>query len=436
MSVQIIQGGQYGSEAKGAVAAYLALHDRIDIAVRTGATNAGHTVFHNGHKVVMQQLPSGWVNPSTKLVIGAGALIDPEILRCEIREVSEVTGADIRERLVVDPRAFLHWSHYAKRSSESGRHTKIGATGKGCSEALIARLRLRGVENHTIGEHAQRLGLEINFLDTERYLNRAIDQGARVQLEGTQGQLLDLYLGPYPYTTHKQTGPGQWMLECGLSPRLATDIVMVVRTFPIRVAGNSGPLPQETSWPDLARSINEKLLRVALPGAEPPTIVPEWAILKFEEKVREVAASGEFRLPPGSDGLDQHLWLRDVRERYLDTLSNLNARAFSELAQEDSEAYDNLTGFFEMTTVTKKLRRVAALDLEELRRSARQIRPHRVVVTFMNYLFPERWGTNIEAPAEGAEHLVLSSIEAACGAPVELINRGPLPEHFARVDTR
>lgn len=415
--IQITQGGLYGSEAKGAIAAYLAVRDNIDYCVRTGATNAGHTAYYGATPVVLQQLPVGFVNKNARLVLGAGALIDLDILQRECEKISALTGHDVRERLSIDYRAFIHRAVHRDRSTSAGRHRLIGATGKGCSEALIDRVRLRGVENWTVSEQRktdERLS-GFKICDTELLLNNAYDAGAKIQLEGTQGQLLDLYLGPYPYTTHKQTGPAQWMLECGLSPSLPTDIVMVVRTYPIRVAGNSGPMPEEISWPILAREIN----------ANSP-IVKEAAIAAFEEAVRK--AAHKYMVPPGSDGLDQHLWSPSDRLHCRTALSDLNQTAIDSL---DAATVAELRKLFEITTVTKKLRRVARLDMKELARSARQMRPDRVAVTFMNYEFPGRWATS--DTVNDKERAYLALIGTATRSVVTLINRGPAPVHTVEV---
>lgn len=429
--VQIVVGGQWGSEAKGSVAAHLVIKDQIDIAVRTGATNAGHTAWYNGRPVVMQQLPVGFIRPETVLVLGPGALIDVDILRRECALIEEVTGEmNVRKRLLIDHRAYIHRTVHHDRSVSSNRHHLMGATGKGCSEALVDRVKLRGVEDWTVGKHPE-LFEGYNVTDTEKFLNESWDKGAAIQLEGTQGQLLDLYLGPYPYTTHKQTGPAQWMLECGLSPALPTDIVMVVRTFPIRVAGNSGPMPQEISWPMLAREINHKRDQQ---GYGP--IVDEAAIQEFEEAVRWAVSSAsleshpQIHVPTGSDGLDQHEWPAVHRVQYRAALSELHKVALASL---DERTIRELRNLFEMTTVTKKLRRIARLDHGELARAARQIRPHRVAVTFLNYAFPDKWFTN-HAAIYGDEGAYLNQIQESCGAPVFLANRGPAPEHFIEIE--
>jgi adenylosuccinate synthase len=423
--IQIIQGGQTGSEAKGSIAAHLALRDKVDFAVRTGATNAGHSVVYGGEKVALQQLPVGFVNESATLVLGAGALVDLDILQREIELLSRLTGTDIRSRLFVDSRAYIHRHEHKARSAGSDRHYMIGATGKGCSEALIDRIRLRGLEDWTIGhwrDTDERLR-GINVIDTELMLNRAYDQGALIQLEGTQGQLLDLYLGPYPYTTHKQTGPAQWLLEAGLSPNLNTEIVMVIRTYPIRVAGNSGPLPLETSWPTLGRQINAKR---AYHKLDP--IVSEAAIAQFERAVRDVTNSRIYPVPASATGLDQHVWTVSDRAMYRAALSEINKAAIASLPP---ETVTDLRALFELTTVTKKLRRVSELDAAGLATAARQIRPTWVALTFLNYVWPQHWYTS--DPLTSDERLYVASVSSVCAAPVRLANRGPASAHIIDV---
>jgi adenylosuccinate synthase len=417
--VQIVVGGGWGSEAKGAIAAYLALKDEVDIGVRTGATNAGHTAYYDGTPVVMQQLPVSFVNPNTSLVLGAGALIDVDILNREVELINRLTGRDVRERLTIDYRAYIHRTAHHDRATAANRHHLMGATGKGCSEALIDRVRLRGLDDWTVG-HNPELFQGYQIADTEQLLNYAWDEGAKIQLEGTQGQLLDLYLGPYPYTTHKQTGPAQWMSEAGLSPALPTDVVMVIRTYPIRVAGNSGPMPLEISWPILAREINDKR---TMAGLAP--IVSEYAIAEFENAVRRASVS--FDIPTGSDGLDQHEWSDRMYHRA--ALSELNKAALLLLPD---EVRAELLNLFEMTTVTKKLRRVARLGDESLLAAARQIRPHRVALTFMNYAFPERWFTS-DPVTDETELTYIRFVSELCKSPVFAVSRGPANHHIVEV---
>lgn len=252
----IVQGGQYGSEAKGLITQKLTLLRQADVAIRTSTVNAGHTIWHKGRQYKMQQLPVSWVRPECKLIIGPGAFISPEILQREIDWVNEaMPEADVRDRLFIDYRCGLHLPYHTHLAKEADRTSKMGATGKGCSEAVMAKIRDRGKGLTTLFTdwlaHVDYIkGLRI--VDTVAIVNEEWDHGRQLIIEGTQGTFLDLHIGPWPYTTHKQTQAASWMAEAGLSCTLPTELWLVMRTYPIRVAGNSGPLPGEITWAELA----------------------------------------------------------------------------------------------------------------------------------------------------------------------------------------
>src|ERR1700730_6357809 len=85
-------------------------------------------------------------------------------------------------------------------------------------------------------------------------MHEGVRRGAQVIVEGTQGFGLSLLHSPYyPYVTSRDTTAAAALSEAGLSPIDVDRIVLVLRAFPIRVSGNSGPLPQETSWAEISR---------------------------------------------------------------------------------------------------------------------------------------------------------------------------------------
>src|SRR5579864_4691205 len=89
MSLWVVVGGQYGSEGKGKISAFITKQKNIDICVRCGGPNSGHSfVDESGRNIVLRQLPTGFVNPSTRLLIPAGALIDLAVLGEEIESLS------------------------------------------------------------------------------------------------------------------------------------------------------------------------------------------------------------------------------------------------------------------------------------------------------------------------------------------------------------
>jgi adenylosuccinate synthase len=294
MSVTALVGAQYGSEGKGAIAATLA--EKFDIHVRTGGPNAGHTYYIDAPKfattgtgpgpespmertkVVARQVPVGAKDPRAFLYIGPGGMLDIDLLLQEVQDL-EAVGINVRNRLSVDSRAIV--IHPVRHHQEEGgihgsAHEKIGSTGEGVGLARMAHLNRGSLVSPDIAwakaEHAsdyeERLNeAGIQVYHTTRILYEAIDAGADVLLEGTQGSGLSSVTGPWPYCTSADTNAGQLCVDAGISPRWLRDVILVARTFPIRVAGTSGPLEDEITWEDLGvepetTTVTKKVRRV------------------------------------------------------------------------------------------------------------------------------------------------------------------------------
>jgi adenylosuccinate synthase len=439
-----VQGAQWGSEAKGAVAAALCVQRNIDIAVRTGAINAGHTVVYNGKRYAMQQLPTGWINPDTALVIGPGAYIHPDTLWHEVALVDQaMPDQKVRSRLFIDHRCGYHAPAAESASKVANRHHLIGATGKGCSEAIVSKIRDRNNGAMLFSESDQgKLWRSQGgrFIDTVKFLNNNIDSGMKVLIEGTQGTLLDLHLGPYPFTTSRMTTAANWIAEAGLAPGLKYETVLVARTYPIRVAGNSGPMDDEIEWVELARTINAKLL-----AAGRPPLVLESALIAFEMAMVSAAdaatRSDRYRTPTHGDNRNYitqlSRWDDTTRQVYRVAASELHRDALMSLPPDTVTELRNL---FEMTTVTKKLRRLAKLSLSDLRFSVMVNRPDWICITFMDYVEPTLANTNntiamdISAAVRATQYC--RDIESATRVPVKAFTTGPNVEHMVGVDTR
>lgn len=241
--VTIVIGGQFGSEAKGKVIAFLA--DEFDMAVRTGSPNAGHTVFKDGEIYRLQQIPATFVNKKCVLYIGAGALINPDILR------KEAEHTNTKERLFIDPQAGIIEEKHLLQEGELVQ--KIGSTGKGCGAALADRIWRKDFKL------AKDVLKDFQMANVVEILNQGIDEGKNVLVEGTQGFGLSLYHGIYPFVTSRDTNASNFLAEAGISPLLASEIILVIRTYPIRVAGNSGPLPNEITWKELSSRIGKEV---------------------------------------------------------------------------------------------------------------------------------------------------------------------------------
>jgi adenylosuccinate synthase len=240
MPVTIVVGGQYGSEGKGKVVALTATRSRAPWVVRCGGPNSGHTTRVNGYECVLRQLPSAIDHSEATFCIAAGGVIDEDLL------VEEIKFCGLpRERVIVDANAVL-LDDFDRRAEASLVGT-IGSTGSGNGNALSRRLlRSQGVR---LAATSDRLREFVTVQKLAPTLHDLIDQGCPVIVEGTQGFGLSLlHASGYPYVTSKDTTASAFASEVGLSPRHITSIIVVIRTFPIRVAGNSGQLEGELSW--------------------------------------------------------------------------------------------------------------------------------------------------------------------------------------------
>jgi adenylosuccinate synthase len=235
MPITVVVGGQYGSEGKGKIAAYLA--PRFQHSVRTGGPNAGHTVKSGNKSIILRHLPCAVVSREVKLYLGAGAVIDPNIL------LQEIATNEIRQgRLFIDHQsAIISEQHLI---AEAGLVARIGSTGKGVGAAVAAKV-LREADLKLTKDMPE---LRPFAADVSALLAEALDRREHILLEGTQGIGLSLHHGQFPHVTSRDVTAGSLCGEAGLGPTQVTDVVMVVRTYPIRVAGPSGPLENEIDW--------------------------------------------------------------------------------------------------------------------------------------------------------------------------------------------
>ena len=231
----VIVGGFYGDEGKGKVIAYLAKKDNYSIAVRGGVgPNAGHTFVDEGKMYKVRMLPSAALNRSTRLLIGPGVLINPEIL---LKEIETFNASD---RTFVDTQCgIIDQKHIEKDNLEDHLKGFIGTTGSGTGPANADRaFRLL------------KLAREIDVLslyleDVSSSVNFALDNKENVIAEGTQGTFLSLYYGEYPYVTSKDVTASGICSDVGIGPKKVDDVLVVFKSYVTRVGG--GPLQDEVS---------------------------------------------------------------------------------------------------------------------------------------------------------------------------------------------
>jgi adenylosuccinate synthase len=242
----LLVGGQYGSEGKGNVAAYLA--PEYQLLVRSGGPNAGHSVMTSSGRHVQHHLPSGTRLSDARLLLTAGAVLDPDKLLDEIA-CSHVD----RDRLSIDPNATVITPQH--REAERALVATIGSTGSGVGAATADRIMCRGASTVLAKDIDD---LQAYLRDGGEVLEAAWAQGARVFVEGTQGTGLSLLHGNYPYVTSRDTTASGLLAEAGVPPGRVDHVIMVCRTYPIRVDDpdgddtTSGPMGLEIAWEEIA----------------------------------------------------------------------------------------------------------------------------------------------------------------------------------------
>lgn len=247
----VLVGGQYGSEGKGAIAAHLA--NQYNVHVRVGSPNAGHTIYWKGEKHVMQSIPCGWINPKAKIVIGRGALLNMRQFMKELVHIMQYYP-NFLGRLHIDPEAGIldEKFHEQEGGTEGEMHRRIGSTGEGVGPARVARINRDKTQFRQFKDVAEEYGLEECMSDNTPLLVANLqDNGANILIEGTQGSALSLLHSHYPYCTSIDTNAAGIISEVGIAPSRVTDVLLVCRTYPIRVAGNSGYMKNEITWDEL-----------------------------------------------------------------------------------------------------------------------------------------------------------------------------------------
>lgn len=292
--IDVILGLQWGDEGKGKIVDYFA--PNYDIIARfQGGPNAGHTLYVNGEKIVLHQIPSGVFHDHTINLIGNGVVLDPVTLKRECDSVAKF-GADVRKNMFISKRTHLILpTHRAldKASELQKGDGKIGSTLKGIGPAYMdktgrnglrvgdlldksfttsyIKLRLkhqRLLDNHNFNEdisaweeeffEAVEFLRSLNIVDGEYFINEKIRAGKKVLAEGAQGSMLDIDFGTFPFVTSSNTITAGVMSGLGVAPQLVRDVIGITKAYCTRVGG--GPFPTElhdTTGEELRKAGNE-----------------------------------------------------------------------------------------------------------------------------------------------------------------------------------
>ena len=231
MPCTVIVGAFWGDEGKGKIISYLALKDKLDFCVRTGSVNAAHTVWMEGKKYALHMVPAAFLNPKCRLLIGAGANVHVA------KFLEEVELTKVKNRIGVDKQASIIEEKHSVQDKTSAHLKGLGTTGWGVGPALEERARRTAKLAKDVPK------LQPYLADVATEINAGIDAGKKVLLEGTQGFMLSLFYGTYPYVTGRDTGAAAICSEAGVGPTRVDDVLIVYKSFITRVG--TGPLPGE-----------------------------------------------------------------------------------------------------------------------------------------------------------------------------------------------
>src|SRR5690606_24528664 len=265
--VDVLLGLQWGDEGKGKIVDYLAPRYQV-IARFQGGPNAGHTLYINGEKVVLHQIPSGIFHENTINLIGNGVVLDPVILKKECDTVSRF-GVDYYKNLYISQRTHLILpTHRAldKASELSKGNEKIGSTLKGIGPAYMDKTGRNGLrvgdlldKNFTTQyiklrlKHQRLLDsmnfheditaweeefieaiehlIKFNSVNAEYFINDQIAQGANGLAEGAQGSMLDVDFGTFPYVASSNTIAAGVCTGMGVAPQKVREVYGITRAY-------------------------------------------------------------------------------------------------------------------------------------------------------------------------------------------------------------
>lgn len=233
MPCTVIAGGFWGDEGKGKIISYLALKDPIDLCIRTGSVNAAHTIWYNGKRYALHMVPGGFVQEKCRLLVGPGTNVHVVQLLKEVEE----TG--VKNRIGVDNQASIIEEKHSAQDKSSAHLKGLGTTGWGVGPAIEERVRRTAKLAKDIPE------LKPYLTEVSDEANEAIAKLRNVLLEGTQGLMLSLFYGTYPYVTSRDTSASAICSEAGVGPTRIDNVLVVFKAFMTRVG--TGPLPGEMS---------------------------------------------------------------------------------------------------------------------------------------------------------------------------------------------
>jgi adenylosuccinate synthase len=283
----VVVGAQWGDEGKGKIVDLLA--QQADVVCRyQGGPNAGHTIVAGGETFKIRQTPSGVIS-GKRSVIGAGCVVDPQVLLDELDELA-ARGIDVSVVAVSgNAHLIMPWHVAIDQASERRLgNLQIGTTRRGIGPAYADKASRIGIRVQDVldpkilrqkievalaeknlwleriydaepfdleevwgrySSYAERLAPYV--ADVSLLVDRALADGGDVLFEGAQATLLDLDHGTYPFVTSSNPVASGAATGVGIGPTRIDRVLGVSKAYVTRVG--EGPFPSEIVGPDEAR---------------------------------------------------------------------------------------------------------------------------------------------------------------------------------------
>lgn len=315
--------GQFGSSGKGKFNGTLAIREHIDFAISHNSVNASHIwVNAAGESYKFQHLPTSVVRPSIKVVLGAGASICLPQLLNEIEDWNLTPST-----LFIHPGAVVITDEDIRYEQEKLCRIASTMTGNG---AALARKVMRAPGVVLAGDCED---LKPYVTDTYTLIHEWLREGQTGILETAQGFDLSIDHGmvwgtfyavhqAYPYCTSRNVDPLSFAGMTGVAHGMLGNVLLNLRTFPIRVGDGSNNKVDGLSGKDLSQAFS---------GA----YYPDQCELSWDE----ITACAKSPDP-----------------------------------------------IIEMTSLTKRVRRVFSFSDQQLKHITRTVQPHYISLNFVNYL--------------------------------------------------
>lgn len=276
--IACIIGLQFGDEGKGKLTDYLS--ENFDYIVRyQGGDNAGHSITINNNKFHVRLIPSG-IFKNRKIVIANGVVVNPKVL---LDELSYLKNNNFKiDNLFISDKAHVIMPYHIAMDEllelNKSDEQKIGTTKRGIGpcytdkyerlgiriqdlfdkEILKEKIKLSLTNKNIIFKHYKfnefdaetianeyyEYGNKIKdyVVDTTILMQKEIEEGKNILLEGAQGSMLDIEFGTYPFVT--SSSPMTALCQgTGIASQKINKIYGVVKAYLTRVG--SGPMLTE-----------------------------------------------------------------------------------------------------------------------------------------------------------------------------------------------